>query len=301
MEWLLERLFLFPKRTSLILAVALVLAGVFAWWQFIWQSPARVFDDMLAGNLQTTSVTKTISVGNGTQSVDQTVRLQMGGTNAADWLVFAKQNGTSVGTESIGTPTAGYLRYIQINTGTKHGLDFSGVTNVWGKSDGKTDASLGDLYSQTLLDITSAPTLPIGNLSAGARENLLAFNRDEKVFTPDFGKVKQETVGQRPVYTYSVAVRLQSYVRLMQLFAHDVGLKSLDTVDPNQYAGLSPVTITVSVDRLSHQLVKISYGNSGFLQTYGDWGLLTPITVPSHTITTTELQQRLQSLSITHS
>lgn len=301
MDWLIEKIFLYPRRSIAVALVVLVVTGSFAWWQFIWQDPHRVFDDMLASNLETTSVTRTVTAGNSMQSIDQTVRLEMGGTNAADWLVAERQNGASVTYERIGTPTAGYVRYIKLApsaevASSKH-LNLTSILNVWARTDDKTSTDLQLLYGQTLFDVMNAPTPPIGNMPDSQRENILAFIRDQKVFTPDYGSVKSETVGGRNVYTYTVSVPLAAYIRMMQAFAHDLGMNTLDTLDPEQYVNLQPIKMTMSVDRVSHQLVKLAYGNSGYVQTYGDWGQVTPITMPAHTITTTELQTRLQALS----
>lgn len=301
MDWLLEKIIRYPRQSGIVGVVIVVVCMVLAWWIFIWQSPQRTFEDMLANNLTTTSVTRRALAGTAGQGIEQVARLQMGSTNAADWLVTARQTGSTVATESIGTPTAGYIRYLQISTSQKNAAnkayDFSSVLNKWGKADGKTDVTLNDLFSQTLLDISSAPVPPIGNLPGAERENILSYNRGEKVFTPDYTKVKRETINGRNVYTYQVAVKLGAYVRMMQAFAHDLGLTSLDTIDPNQYSTVPPITISVSVDRASHQLARVAYTNSGFSQDYSAWGLLTPISVPKAALTTTELQGRITALS----
>jgi hypothetical protein len=289
-----------PKMSGALGIVLVVFVGSFLWWRIVWERPQRVFTDMLTANLATTSVTKTVSASGNGQQVTQRARLQMGATNAADWLVSASQAGSSVTTENIGTPTTGYIRYTNIGTASKHNgmpTDFSKVLNVWGKSDGKTDPSLDHLLSQTLLDISSAPTPPIGNLTETERQNILAYMRTEKIFAPDYGKTKREKVDGRDVYTYQVAVQLGAYIRMMQAFAHYLGIRDLDTIDPSQYSTVPPITVTMSVDRAAHQLVRVAYPGSGFMQSYSDWGLVTPIAVPSQTIPTTELQDRLQSLT----
>jgi len=288
-----------PRLSGVLGVVVVVLVGSFLWWRLVWERPQRVFTDMLAANLSTTSVLKTVSASGNGQHVTQQARLEMGGTNAADWLVTAAQTGSSVTTENIGTPTIGYIRYAHIDTviqSNGKSFDFSKVQNVWGKSDGKTDPSLGHLFSQTLLDISSAPTPPIGNLPDGQRQNILTYMRTEKIFSPDYSKTKREKVDGRDVYTYQVAVQLGAYVRMMQAFAHYVGLRDLDTLDPSQYSTVPPITVTMSVDRASHQLVRVAYPGSGFAQSYTDWGLLAPVAIPTHTIPTTELQNRIQAL-----
>lgn len=300
LDALLEKIFRYPKTSVLFVAILVAVGGTLLWWQIIWQNPHRVFEDMLVNNLEAPSVTKHASVHSSAQSVDQYIKVQMGATNAADWLVQATQGNAMVATENIGTPTAGYIRYTHISTGTAAGglsPRLNGILNVWGKGDGKTDTSLGQLFSDSVLDISIAPLPPIGNLTSAQRGDILTFMRNNRVFNPSYGKVKRETVRGHHVYTYQVAVPLGAYVAMMQQFAHDLGLTNLDTVDPSQYASAAPVTLTLSVDRTSHELVQAAYAQSGFTQEYSGWGITSPIQLPAKTISTTELQQRIQALS----
>lgn len=300
LDELLARVVQSPKWGIAVGGVLVVMLGGFVWWHFIWENPQTTFEDMLARNLQTMSVTKHVAAGKGDQSVDQLIRLQLGSTNAADWLVTAKQSGSMVTTESIVTPVTGYLRYNKIVSTQKgpqgQSFDFSGVTNIWAKSDGQTDTSLNTLFGQTLLDITSAPVPPIGNLTDEQRDKLVRYMIQEKVFQPDYSKVRYETANKRAAIAYPVAVRLGGYVRMMQAFAKYMHLKGLDQVDPAQYDGLNPVTMTVWVNPASHQMVQLTFPGSGFTEGYSDWGLLPAIQIPTKTITTTELQQKLQAL-----
>ena len=301
MDWLLETVLLYPRRSIALGAAILLVCAAIAWYLFAWHTPQHAFEDMLANNLSTTSVLRQAVASNANQGVEQDVRLQMGSTNAADWLVEVKQAGSSVTTESIGTPSTGYVRYVDIQTSQttkdKKRYDFSSVLGKWGKSDGRTDQSLDSLFSQTLFDITNAPTLPIGNLPSSARENILQYIRDEKIFTPDYSKVKREQLNGRSVYTYPVAVQLGAYARMMQAFAHDLGFSNLDSIDPSQYSTIPPITIQVSVDQASHLLARVVYSGSGFSQTYHDWGLIQPIVLPTTNLTTTQLQDRINKLN----
>ena len=301
MDWLLETILLYPRRSAMGITAFVLVGACFVWWAAVWQSPRHAFEDMLANNLTTTSVTRSATAGTGGQRIEQIARLEMDGTDAADWIVTAQQAGSTVMTENIGTMAGGYIRYIHISSAqkTKGGkaFDFSPAVGVWGKSDGVTDTALNDLFSQTLLDISSVPAPPIGNLPASQRENILAYISSEQIFVPDYAKVKRETVNGRSVYTFPVAVKLGAYARMMQAFAHDLGLTNLDTIDPSQYSTVPPLDITMSVDRASHELARITYPTNGFSQTYAEWGLAMPITVPSKAITTTELQRRILDLT----
>lgn len=293
-----------PKRVVALYigsAILIIVIAVFLWWQFVYQSPRHVFDAMLANNLQTTSVTKQQKQGSGAQSVTQTVRLQLGSTNAADWLVEIKQANSNVTTESIGTPKAGYVRYLSASTQQKRSngqaYDFSKVLNVWGKADNKDSTNvLNQLFGQTMLDIGTAPLPPIGNLSPEARQNVLQFMHDQSVFTADYAHVKTGTVDGRPVYIYPVIIKLEPYLRMMQAFARDSGLHQLDSIDPTQYRTAPAVKMSFKVDRWSHQLRQVQYDAVKFSQTYTDYGLQLPIQLPNHTIPVTKLQSQLQKL-----
>ncbi|HET8709652.1 MAG TPA: hypothetical protein VFL85_05250 [Candidatus Saccharimonadales bacterium] len=294
----------FPKQTAALYigsAILIAAIAVFLWWQFVYQNPRHVFDDMLANNLQTTSVTKQQKQGNGSQSVTQTVRLQLGSTNATDWLVTINQANSRVTTESIGTPNAGYVRYLSASTKQKRAngkaYDFSKLLNVWGKADTKDSKNvLNQLFSQTMLDIGTAPLPPLGNLQPDDRQNILDFMQEQSVFNADYNKVTTGTVDGRPVYIYPVTVKLEPYLRMMQAFARDNGMRQLDAIEPSQYRTAPAVKMTFKVDRWSHQLRQVQYDTAKFSQTYTDYGLKLPIQIPRQTIPVTDLQNRLQKL-----
>ena len=295
----LDAVLRYPRRSALIAAAILILIVGGLWWNLVWMSPQHIFTDMLANNLTTTSVTKHMTAEGNGQTINQYVRLEMGSTNAADWAVTATQNNSSVTSESIGTLNAGYIRYIKIaaqsNAQTKV-ANFRSVLNVWGKADGKTDTSLSQLFSETLLDINNAPLPPIGNVPSVISQGLVSYMLNQGVLSANYNNAKSEVVNGHNVYTYTVSVHLGPYVRLMQSFAHSLGISSLESVDPSQYTALAPVTLTMSVDKMSHQLVQVDYPAAGFVQSYSDRGLLTPINLPNKTITTSELQTRIQSI-----
>lgn len=283
-------------------AVVLLIVAALIWWNLVWQSPSRVFWGMLASNLQTSSVTKHQQQKGGGQSMTQDARLQLGSTNAADWLVAIKQSGSDVTTESIGTPTTGYIRYVHASTDQKHAngeaYDFSKVLNVWGKADAadKNSSTLTQLFSQTVLDLGTAPLPPIGNLSPDNSQNIMQFMQDQSIFTPDYKTMKREKQAGRRVYIYTVSVKLEPYVRMMQAFARDSGLHSLDSINPSQYQSAAPVSLVFTVDSQAHQLRQVSYRAANFTESYSDYGLVLPIQVPTHTIPVSELQTRLQKL-----
>jgi hypothetical protein len=255
---------------------------------------------MLANNLRTTSVTKYQESNTTGQKASQYVRFTLGSNNASNWLVQLKQANSEVTTESIGTPTTGYVRYTHVATQQKKSdnkaYNFDNVVNVWGKADAANADQLKLLFSQSLLDVGTAPVPPIGNLTTEHRDNVLQFIHDQGIFMPDYTSVRREVLDGRPVYVYQTQVKLVPYVRMMQAFARDLGLHTLDDINPSQFQSAAPVNLVLKIDTRSHQLREVSYPALNFTEKYSAYGLTTPIEIPTKTIPVSELQNRLKNL-----
>lgn len=282
-----------PVRALVVGGAVLYAISALLWWNGVYLSPRRVFDDMLANNLSTRSVTKNITLEASGEQLTQTVQLQLGATNAAFWLVTAKYDGNSVTTESIGTPQADYVRYTKIETSNQEAAkQYRPVLNQWAKSMASTETA-GGLLQQALLDINYAPVPPVGNVTADSRSQMLEFMREHSIFQPDYGTVRTVVVGDRQAFEYTVLVEQAPYVRLMQSFEKSFGFNTLSDVSATQYQGQPPDKIVMAVDKLSHQLVRVSYERTGYTETFSGYGISSPIQIPSRTITLDTLRQRL--------
>lgn len=292
-----------PKRAAWLCVAAgcilLVVAG-WVWWAKVYQSPENVFWGAIESNLATTSVTKhTLQKGNG-QTLDQYAQLVLGEQPKAHWLTTITQPNTSVTTESIATPTAGYVRYTHIKSSqhNKQGklLDFSRITNVWAKATAADNSSLTNLFNQTLLDVNSVPTLPIGNLSADQRTKLVDYMRQNTVFSTAYGAVKHATIDGQEAYVYTVRVTLDPYLHMMQTFADYENTHVLDSVDPSTYQNAAPVTLTVAISPTSHHLLRLASTSPSFQQDYSGYNAAVSTPLPSRAISLAELESRLQKL-----
>lgn len=282
----------------IFVCVVVVVSLTAIWWHAVYQSPKRAFWDMLSLNLSTSSVTKNEVTSGSDNSVTQHISLQLGEQNASRWLVTVTQKTGSVTTDSIGTPTAGYVRYTHVaDSKGQAGAKYAGVVNVWAKAPASdTNSSLSTLFSDALLDMGSAPVPPIGNVPAGTRADMLEYIAVQQVFAPDFSKVKEVNVNGRKTYEIPVKVKLAPYIRLMQVFAHTYGLTSLDDISATDYQAAQPVTVQVYVDVLSHRLARIVYPTTGFNETYTDYGVERDITLPTKTVNETVLQNKLKAV-----
>jgi hypothetical protein len=261
--------------------------------------PTVVFTSMLENNLRTTSVTKTVhQEGNG-QSVDQAVQLLASPKHLAVGHTLLQQGSlgsTSIETESLGTPTTDYVRYVSIETDQKNTegkeLDFSAIMNLWGKSSStQTPAqTTGELYGESVLGV-----VPLANLSKPARERVMQTIKDSEVYVVDYESVKKSTENGRPVYTYQLKVIPEGYIKLLKQFGREVGLTQLERLDPNTYKNSTPLEFSLTVDVLSRRLSKITFQN-GREENYGSYGAKNYVKLPEQTISIDELQSRIQSV-----
>ncbi|HVS58829.1 MAG TPA: hypothetical protein VHD60_03800 [Candidatus Saccharimonadales bacterium] len=292
-----------PKRVirwSFIVGCALFIFSGWLWWAKVYQSPQTVFWGAIANNLATTSVTKhTVQQTNGS-TIDQYGELILGEKPQSHWLTTIRQANAHVVTESIGTPAEGFVRYTNIQTTqrNKQGkpLDFSHVLNVWGKATPKDNSSLTGLFDQTLIDISTTPTLPIGNLAATQRATLVDYMKKNNVFTTTYTDVQYQTVNGQEAYVYSVKVALEPYLKMMQQFARDEGVNVLNALDPTHYQNAEPVTIDLAISPSSHQVLRLAYTAQGFQEDYSAYNVHTDQPLPAHTIPVAELQSRIQTL-----
>ncbi len=287
---------------SILALIIFICSGYAWWWHSVRSNPERVFNAMLENNLKTTGVTDRLVASNGQQGLDQTIRLMTSPRHLAHAHTILSQSGSnaaSVKTETIGTPTADYVRYLAVDTGASGGtgnkFDFSKVENLWGKAavaEGTEQTeTTGELYNQTVLAV-----VPIGNLPLKTRRALLDQIKSENVYTVDYSKVERTIRNGRPEYSYPVSIKADSYVGVLKSFARSLGLTNLERVDPSEYAGGEPIQITLGVDVWSQRLTRIEYDGGSRTETLSGFGGQINTVLPKETIPIEELQMRVQSL-----
>jgi hypothetical protein len=286
-----------PYLWAYIIGTALLLLCSVLWWFTVFIGPKHVFWSMIRNSLSTDSVVYQTKQTQGNDSLEQLVHVDTAHARAAHALTTLKQGKTTVKTEVIGTKTADYTRYVDITSDAK--ADTSKLKNVWAKSDdtrqSETQASGHQLYAQATLGIglpLGSTPVPVGKLSGSQRKVLYDYIRNQAVYSPDFGKVKKERKDGRLLYTYNVKLQTILYIGMMKQFARDLGLPELDATDPNSFQSTPTLTVSVTVDALSHQLASVNF-EQGYKQEYKSYGLPLKMEIPQKTITNAELQKRL--------
>jgi hypothetical protein len=285
--------------TIIVLGLILLIGSGYIWWHSIYTSPRRVFEGMLDSSLRTSAVTKRVTQSSGNQKLDQTTQLQLGSQNLVHSFTTLSQGSeppTIVKTESIGTAKEDYVRYTGIETQQKSSsggpLDFTHIINVWGKSSASDpQSSAGQLFSDTVFGV-----IPFAGLDGHDRADLLKFIHDNQVYKPDYNSVKRTKDNGRSVYIYDTEVKAETYIELLKKFGHLLGFNQYENLDSAAYKNAAPIHFKLSVDVLSRQLVKVEYTGGDRQETYGGYGLIAKIDLPTKTIAVEELQQRLQSV-----
>ncbi|MDB5163476.1 MAG: hypothetical protein JWS12_93, partial [Candidatus Saccharibacteria bacterium] len=132
------------------------------------------------------------------------------------------------------------------------------------------------------------------------RARLLQEIATKQVYAPDYSKVKRSYEHGRRLYTYNVSIKPDAYVSMLQTYTKDIGLTSVAGLDPAAYANSAAITLQLSVDVFSRQLVRISYPNqsaqSERVEEYSGYGGSYRIALPTKTISLSELQNRVQAI-----
>lgn len=303
MSNIVERAFSRKYATQWLFAGSAALFIIFGivWWTKVYENPYNVYWGMLRNSMQVTGVTKhTTEQASGT-NLDQYVGLNFGVNNQAYARTTLQDANGVVKTESIGTMQDDYVRYTSIGTTAKGAKqpDTKDVLNKWAKTPASntsdTSASV-PFFIQVLLGFEGGNLVPMGNLPPATRDLLIQQLHNNVVFQTSFNDVRRQMVHGRPVYTYSVTVEPVAYVAFEKAFAQAMGIKTLDTIDPNSYQGQTAVKVDLQVDAWSHQLVGITYPGSSHIESYTSYGVSTAIPTPQATISNTQLQSLLSAV-----
>lgn len=271
------------------------------WWHFAFTSPQRVFWRMINNDLSLTGVTRHVVQKGGSTDLDQTTRLRYGSQNAVQTSISlsekSNQGMTVVRTEGIGTQNYDYSRYASITTPLKTATgkspDFSKILNVWGKS---PDPVKGQPAPVQYLSQAALGLVPFVNLNSASRSRVVKQMQSQKVYTVDFGSVSTQSPNGRKVFVYKVSINPAAYAGVLQQVLKAAGLSSASNLDPSAYQGNPPIKVTFYIDKLSAQLVKLSYDNNQQTETYSGYGIERPILIPSKTVPIVELQKAVQSI-----
>lgn len=258
---------------------------------------------MLEQSLATRSVTMETKQAQQGQGIEQYVQYELGHVDRARSIATIKQGESTVKTELVGTPGDTYSRFLSVDTTQKgangKALDFSKVEGVWVKNETGADGAAQPLFAQAVIGfgvpMGSVP-VPIGAVSTTQRAELMKYIKESGVYGVSFKDATKKRVNGRLEYSYTVKIQTILYARMMKSFAGNLGLSQLDNLDPNQYAGAEPMTVQLTVDALSRQLVAVRAEGAGYTVRYSSYDVPLRVDIPTKSISNEELQKRLGEL-----
>jgi hypothetical protein len=260
------------------------------WWKIVYTSPENVFRDMLAKNFSTQGYSRFSSNTNEQVEQSQTAQIQFGQQNVAQTHVAVINGKNTQKAEVISTPSEDYLKYTQISN--PQTSNESKAVGVWARND--QSGNMSQSFNQLTLFSTY---FPMGIVKSEDRSALLDFITENTVYNATYKDVVRETINGRGVYTYKVSVQLQSYVDMLKMFATATGQGDrLAGYSPTDFQDAPPVPLEVSVDIISHRLVRVIYSeNDNTVEAYGGYGITNmPVELPNKYLSPTELQELLR-------
>lgn len=294
-----------PKRISLkkinkqnvllggavVVALALFIVSGWLWWTRVFTDSDRVFSDMLANNLKSKSVSRKVTQKDQPSSVDQTIYVDFRPNEVNSQTVTKlSEKGmdrqvTTVTTETIGTPSSDYVRYLSAEgaESLSVGGNLDDVLGVWAKRDSNPEEAA--FLNEALFSI-----VPFGNLSNDQSEELLSFMQDKNVYEQT--RAEKAFVNGRYTYSYGVLIRPLALVESLAKYAELTGQGSRAQLNAESYANAAPIHVQMLVDIPTRQLISIEYSN-GRSETIENTSLFREITIPNETIPFEQLQQRL--------
>lgn len=282
-----------------VLGTLVFLGGLWAWYSNVHQSAYRVFWDSVDNNLNIYGVTRTIEQNNNGSTVNQKLQLFLGAENIArgrTTVTQPNQTGgtTTVVTETVGTPTNNYARYVDIQTGEGNSgqPDTSRVLNVWSR-----EVLLGgEQQNESVLSEAIFSSIPFAYLPLNQRQEVVQFMKDNDVYEVDYRNAKKVERAGKQAYEYQVTVNLKGYIETLQKVDRLMGLEQLTSVNSAAYEGATPAELVVISSIDGRQVLEITYNGSNRTEKYSSYGARLEVDIPETEVLRSELEQRVQEV-----
>jgi len=273
-----------------VLAGLIFAGGLWGWYQYVHRSAYGVFWDAIDNNLRLTGVTRTVTQDTNGGDVQQKLQLSLGAENVARGLTTIKQPGTVVITETLGTPTDNYARYLDIQADSKPNL--SGVKDVWSRE----ALVKGAGQNQSVFAEGLFSSFPISNLRQSQRQELVQLMRQKKVYEVDYRGAKVVERAGKKGYEYTVTVNIQGYIETLKKIDQMMGLDQLTAVNIAAYEGAEPARLVVVNSIDGRQVLEVTYTGTTRKEVYSSYGARVDVQIPETNLLRSELEQKIQRI-----
>ena len=290
----------YDRRSVVFLVLGTLLFGwvLFGWWQKDYMNPDKVFKDMLSYSMNTYGYTKIIEQKNEGQDTLEKTQAFYGPFNGVYSItsITQKKNNAVTGrvvTETIGNASQESVRYVEISSDLKKPdgspVDFNGLVGVWARNDiaAGPNAFLATKYG----------LVPFGMLTPSQRQEMLNFISKKDVYSYKVLEDAPDT--DKNTLVYKVKINQKAQVEMIKKYAELTGDKSLDSINPDDYANGKDIEAQFYIKKNSRQLTKIRFVSFGVAEEYAGYGIQKNLPVPEAKLSTQELQKQLSDKAAT--
>lgn len=278
------------NQINWMVAITLIIAGCLLFWFWYNQSylkATNVFWGTIGNNLSVEYVTRTSSKTEGAQKLTQVNDLQFSPVLLARSTVKLENTETNekVITETIGTTTTDYLRYVEIKSNNSTKADKSAI-GQWAKR----EAGQGE-QPQILADSLLGSVLMFGNLSSIQQDQLISQLKSTNAFTK-YDLISKKNENGRLIYTYDVSIDLDAYSKIYANYLIMLGQDKLAAQIGQQQSG-SKYDFVLQINAGSRVPTKLGVAGNDDSELFTNVGSGPRFVAPQATLTIAELQAKL--------
>lgn len=291
-HWNYKKLSVFFVTFASLIAVG----TLWMWYSNLYMTPERRFWAAIENSMATPSVVRTLSQGGSGNQVVQDYRFHFAPQRAVENVVNYSERSatvnTSIRTEGILFPTEQFLRYTEFTSQSADNeskVQIEELLGQWAREEAENEdeAKLNYLSEQVSVAI-------FGNFDASFRQEIVHKMKQNNVYDSDFSLALEDKQDDERVILYSVNINLKQYTTLLNESFVRAGYGEFAPLDPENYQDDAMLTATFSVRKRDNSIKRISFG--GREESYSNYGVVKQIEVPEASLTTRELQDRVQEI-----
>lgn len=298
-----KRIINYKKLAIRLTVVGTLLLGVTGYIAYnkLYLTNERRFWAAIENSLATRSVVRSVESGGTGNLTTETTRFNFGTEATVDRTtsVGAKTatSESNVTTQNILTPTAQYVRYVDITTSEKRAdgtpYDFTPIKGVWAKQAEATSDEEADRLKLSYIQphVTLAP---FGNLRPADRSQILKELKEGGVYEIDYKNVQKQDVDGRDYIVFAAKVKLKSYVTVLQNHFNVMGFGVFPPLNADNYPEKARYNVQFLIDPRDNTVAGIKLDNQ--TENYTNYGVNVRAHIPTDAIPLDQLQEGLQSL-----
>lgn len=247
----------------------------------------KCFWGTMNNNLSVNFVTRTNIQSDGSQSRTQVDDLQFNPVLIAHSTLKIENTATNdkVITETVGTTTADYIRYVEISSSNSPSA-LKTIVGQWANHDVAKEEQ-----PQVLTQALVGSLLMFGDLSSSQRKDIVSQLQNTKAFQK-YDLVGKKTVAGRKIDTFNVTIDLDAYSKVYANYLRMIGQDKLASQLGEQQPGAA-LNFLLDINAGSRVPTQLTFKDGAGTESYSNVGTGPRLTTPHATLTIAELQAKL--------